>query len=76
MHPFLGQVFPDGESINYTKIAGLAPLSSCKCNEIHHVYMKIRLFLYEILHAYMKSVRVCTNFIWLVRVVKMYAAGV
>ena len=24
----------------------------------------------------MKSVRVCTNFIWLVRVVKMYAAGV
>ena len=24
----------------------------------------------------MKSVRVCSNFIWLVRVVKMYAAGV
>ena len=24
----------------------------------------------------MKSVRVCTNFIWLVGVVKMYAAGV
>ena len=24
----------------------------------------------------MKTVRVCTNFIWLVRVVKMYAAGV
>jgi hypothetical protein len=28
------------------------------------------------IHAYMKLVRVCTNFIWLARVVKMYAAGV
>ena len=33
-------------------------------------------FLYKILHAYMKSVRVCTNFLWLVGVVKMYGAHV